>query len=158
MKKQQQQKKRILLQILKFEWTSGPSHSGYSLEYTPWHSHTHTWSIFLYLLPSSAIVSLKKKKGAGFQSYNCQNVWCANKLYTDITVSSIAILSSLCVQCMKYACEWGVKGNTLVNFYVWLWVQNEWRIHHRAVCAYTDSLAFWLMCVHTCMWIKRVID
>ena len=54
----------------------------------------------------------------------------------------------------------GVKGQRICEFSCLIM-----RVHRmndgmlrRAICAHMGSLAFWLMCVHACVWMKCTID
>lgn len=82
----------------------------------------------------------------------------ANQLFSDNILYSISrsCVSPPCV-CV---CAWGVKEQRVSEFSCLIMRVHKMNdgMHHGAICAHMGSLAFWLMCVHACVWMKCTID
>lgn len=78
----------------------------------------------------------------------------ANQLFSNIDLHSIS--------CCGVFCVWtqGVKGQNVSGFSSLIMRVHKMNdsMHHMDICAHTRSLAFWLMCVHACVWMKCTID
>lgn len=89
------------------------------------------------------------------------DLFCLQKqpISSSLTTSYTAFHAAVCLL-RVCVCAWGVKEQRVSEFSCLIMRVHKMNdgMHHGAICAHMGSLAFWLMCVHACVWMKCTID